>query len=388
MNKANYDELIQRIQALPAYPASLYEGLRRFAVLPAPSGCEKARCAWAGEALAAEGVGTVRIDRAGNLIIPFGSGDGPVSVFMAHSDVVFPDTDCLPWREDETYIYCPGIGDNDVHAAAIAAAAVFLTRQGIRPEKGTLLLVINSGEEGLGNLKGAREIARAYRGRIREMVTFDSVIPTVINRAVGSRRWRIEVSTAGGHSYTAFGNPNAIEKLAALIEKLYRQALPSEGVTTYNVGLIEGGTSVNTIAQNASMLYECRSDNGASLDRMTAQLEALIREEERAGDAVWQLSLIGERPCMGDVDAEAMADLTARAASAVRQWYGEEPSYTAGSTDANVFLAAGIPSVCVGCCRGEGTHTREEKVRKDSLLPGLQLALAMILDSVRRLDEV
>ena len=137
----------------------------------------------------------------------------------------------------------------------------------------------NAGEEGLGNLKGVRKICEDYGGRIKSFCTFDSSLSSIVDRAVGSKRFRVKVRTRGGHSYNDFGNDNAIAGLASLVGKLYKIQVPEGGKTTYNVGMISGGTSVNTIAQEAEMLYEFRSDkrrtwniwNGSSWRCLTVQ---------------------------------------------------------------------------------------------------------------------
>ena len=191
-------------------------------------------------------------------------------------------------------------------------------------------------------------------------------------------RYRITVTTEGGHSFNAFGNPNAIVCLADLIHDLYTVTLPEKGKTTYNVGLISGGTSVNTIAQSAEMLYEFRSDKRESLAYMERFLEDTLKKYRSQGITV-DCALIGNRPCGGSVDPDAQADLCARAAAAERTYYGTEPAFHSGSTDCNIPLSMGIPSVCMGCVQGTGAHTREEAIRIDSLLPGLKAGFAMIL---------
>ena len=161
-----------------------------------------------------------------------------------------------------------------------------------------------------------------------------------------------------------------------LVRELYRVEVPAEGDsrTTYNVGVINGGTSVNTIAQSAELLYEYRSDDPRCLAEMEGIFQAVLAKcSPEAGTL--SAERIGERPCAGQVDEGAMDDLIGRAAAAVREATGREPVFTSGSTDCNIPLAAGIPAVCLGVCAGGGCHTREEWLDPASLADGCRLFL-------------
>ncbi|MDO4477611.1 MAG: M20/M25/M40 family metallo-hydrolase [Lachnospiraceae bacterium] len=364
--------------SLSAYPATADRLLRELAVIPAPTGQETQRIAFCQHFLEENGFSKAFTDAVGNLILPFGDiENGPLDVFAAHADVVFPDMEALPWSEDETFIRCPGIGDNTAHVAALLMTALALKDR--EPQEGGVLIVINVAEEGLGNLKGSRQLMADYGDRMRSFVTLDSIFPEVVTTAVGSCRYRISVKTEGGHSFRDYGKTNAAERLAALIEKLYSEPLPSRGRTTRNVGIIEGGTSVNTIAEDAAMLFEYRSDDREDLAEACRQLEKAA-EALRSEDCAITVTLIGERPCGRETDPVVFDRMKQRAMALVRQYYHEEPFENAGSTDANAALAAGVPALCFGACRGGGVHTREEWIRKDSLLPGLCLAYDLVAE--------
>ena len=356
-----------------------YELLLELAQLPAPSNHEEKRAVFCKEWLEKQGARGVYIDEALNVVYPIGcEGDKPIAVFMAHSDVVFPDTGPLPLKVENGRIYCPGIGDDTADVIALLMAAKFIAQSQLEPKKNGILMVVNSGEEGLGNLKGVRKIMEDYGSRIREFITFDDHDCCGVNRAVGSRRYRVEFDTEGGHSYGAFGNRNAIACLASMIDTLYTVKVPEKGKTTYNVGTISGGTSVNTIAQHAEMLYEFRSDERESLDIMERHFQAAVEFYRAKGIAV-TVTQVGDRPCSGEVDEEKMAELMERASAASVRHYGEPFTYGPGSTDCNIPLSVGIPAVCVGCYFGAGAHTREEYVEIDSLLPGQKVAFDLIL---------
>lgn len=355
------------------------ELLMELARIPAPSNHEQKRAAFCKDWLERQGARGVYIDEALNVVYPVGCTDeNRLAVFMAHSDVVFPDMEPLPLKVEDGKIFCPGVGDDTANVVALLMAAKYIARHGLAPRDRGIVLVVNSGEEGLGNLKGAKRIVAQYGSRIDEFISFDSASCSCVDRAVGSKRYRIEVETEGGHSYGNFGNRNAIACLASVIDTLYAGDVPPIGRTTYNVGTISGGTSVNTIAQHAQMLYEFRSDERRALDIMEERLQSVLADYRSRGIEIRQ-TLVGDRPCGGDVDPEAEAALAAWAARAVERYFGQKVQFRSGSTDCNIPLAAGIPAVCVGCCLGSGAHTRQEYVLLDSLLPGLKVAFELIL---------
>ena len=353
--------------------------LLTLAQIPAPSGQEAKRAEFCKNWLETQGAEGVFIDEALNVIYPIGvTPENPLIVFAAHSDVVFPDTEPLPLKIEDGKIFCPGIGDDTTCAAALLMAAKYIAQNRLQPKNYGILLVINSCEEGLGNLKGTKKLFADYGHRVQEFITFDDHDYRGVNCAVGSRRFRITINTEGGHSYNAFGNRNAIACLASLIDTLYAIEVPLMGKTTYNVGTISGGTSVNTIAQHAEMLYEFRSDCRESLDIMQAHLDAAIEAVREKGLSVTVTS-VGDRPCSGIVDETKMVALMERAAELTRKHFDREITFGSGSTDCNIPLSMGIPAICVGCYEGGGSHTREEYVMIDSLLPGLKFACDMIL---------
>lgn len=353
--------------------------LLELAQIPAPSHHEERRAAFCRDWLEKKGAEGVFIDEALNVIYPVGCReDRPLVVFMAHSDVVFPDTEALPLTVENGRIHCPGVGDDTANVVALLMTAAYIAEHRLEPKEHGVLLVVNSCEEGLGDLKGCRRLMERYGSRIRELVSFDGTCSFCVDRAVGSRRYRIAFDTEGGHSYGSFGNRNAIACMASMIDALYSIKVPEKGRTTYNVGTISGGTSVNTIAQHAEMLYEFRSDEAESLSVMERHLEAAVAFYRAKGITV-TVTQVGDRPCSGPVDQEKMETLRTRAAAAIRRYYGREVRFGAGSTDCNVPLSLGIPAVCFGCYIGAGAHTREEHVEIDSLLPGLKLAFDQVL---------
>ena len=367
------------LEYIESHRQEAFDLLVTLAQIPAPSGQEQLRAKFCLDWLHSQGAKEAYMDEAMNVIVPVGcDGEKPIMAFMAHSDVVFPDTTPLPLHIEDGKLFCPGVGDDTANVVALLMAAKYITEHQLIPQNCGVLLVVNSCEEGLGNLKGCRKIMEDFGSRAQEFVTFDAGVYFVINDAVGSRRYRIEVHTEGGHSYDCFGNRNAIACLAALIQDLYAVVVPPLGKTTYNVGTINGGTSVNTIAQYAQMLYEFRSDKREALQIMEETFRKIIAKHREMGLDITVTS-VGDRPCAGDVDIAAQNRLSSRTAEAVRRCFGHEVNYGVGSTDCNIPLSMGIPSVCIGCADGGGAHTREEFVYIDSLKPGLTLAFDLIL---------
>lgn len=354
--------------------------LKELAAIPAPSNQEQKRAEFIRDWLLRQGASQVEIDPAFNVVVPFGcEGRQDLRVYMAHTDVVFPDTEPLPVREEGGRLYAPGVGDDTANVSALMMCAKFLVTH---PNclKTPVLMVFNSGEEGFGNLKGVRQIMSDYAGRVAEVVSFDMHYTAMVNRAVGSERWLVRAETCGGHSYAAFGNPNAIACLSDFVCQLYRQPVPEipDTKTTYNVGTIQGGTSINTIAQSAEMTYEYRSDDYGCLEEMRRQFLALV-EQNNTPACKLSIELLGQRPCGNVVPQEAQARLLSRCAAAVESVTGKTPKLRAASTDANIPLSLGVPATTFGMYLGDGAHTREEYIEIDSLKPGLRIGLSVIL---------
>lgn len=357
-----------------------FDLLKTIARIPSPSNHEEERARFVKTWLEGKGCTGVYIDDALNVVYPVGDqGDNPLSVFMAHTDVVFPDTTPLPVTVEGGMIKAPGIGDDTANLVALLLCAWYVTENKLRPRNGEgVLFVANAGEEGLGNLKGSRKICATYRTRLSQVISFDGTYKGIVNKAVGSLRMEVTVRTEGGHSYADFGNKNAIAYLARMITTLYQVEVPHTGRTTYNVGLISGGTSVNTIAQEARMAYEFRSDERADLSTMQQRFQTVIQEFRGQGVSV-EVKPLGERPCSGDVDAARLDALVQLARAAIARESGTSPRILPGSTDCNIPLSLGIPSICFGCYLGGGAHTYQEWVEVASLHSGYRIALSAVL---------
>ena len=352
--------------------------LRALCAIPAPSHHEEKRAVFIRDWFDRQGM-HAEIDGALNVRCPIGlDAHEDIVVVMAHTDTVFPDTEPMPMREENGRLYCPGVGDDTANLAALMMLARYLKD---RTPRCGVLFVANSCEEGLGNLKGCKAIMKRFGPRVKAFLSLDGGTGHICCRAVGSSRYRITARTRGGHSFSDFGSRNAIAVLAGLVTDLYQQDVPKRenAHTTYNVGVIEGGTSVNTIAQEAHMLYEYRSDDAQCLDIMERQLEDTLKRHALS-DARMEVELLGLRPCGRGVNLDEQAKLEKRCVEAIAQYTGETPMRVSGSTDCNIPLSLGIPSCCFGVYVGEGEHTREEWVDTASICSGMKAAASVIMD--------
>ncbi len=356
--------------------------LRDLCLLPSPSGFEEKRAEYCKKYLESLGAKNVYIDDALNAVFEYNcDGSNNITVFEAHTDTVFPDTTPLPYDETEDTIYCPGVHDDTANVVGMLMVAKYYLQNNI-PAKDGILFVCNSGEEGLGNLKGTRKIFQEYQGRIKQFVTFDSRLLRIVNSCVGSTRYEVTVTTQGGHSFNNFGNNNAIAEISRLACKIYDLEIPEiEGsVTTYNVGIISGGTSVNTIAQNASMLCEYRSNSEKCMEIMKQRFYDIFNSAQRE-DIKVDVKILGERPCASDsLDISKQMELTRVCAGIIEDVIGEDVSYAPGSTDCNIPLSLGIPAISMGLSTGQKMHTREEFLDKKSIVPGIEIGIRTALE--------
>src|SRR5437588_12165788 len=327
---------------------------QRICEVPAPTGNEQARDQLGGSLWRERGY-TPEIDATGNVYIRRGKREnGPVLMLLAHTDTVFPQTTPISVERDADILRGPGIGDNSVNVAAMISALDVLDELG-KETAADIVAVADVGEEGLGNLLGARTAVERYRQKLGAVIAIDGNLGRITHAAVGSKRWRITVRGPGGHSYGAFGTPSAIHGLGRIIAAIADLQVPQQPKTTYNVGIIEGGTSVNTIAPRATALLDLRSTDIAALNQVADQVRTIV--EQRTGPGLQtEIEVLGERPAGERSQADPLVQLAAEAIT----WLGMEPKYGASSTDANIPISLDIPAVCIGITQVERSHTLEE----------------------------
>ena len=359
--------------------------VRDLCKIPAPSFDEGKRAEFCKAWLESVGATGVYLDEVNNVIFPIGcEGSNEITVIAAHTDTVFPDTEPYPeYREDDDNIYCPGAEDDSSGVAVLLMTAKYFIDNNIVPEKG-IMFVCNVCEEGLGNLVGTRQLMRDYAGRIKRFITYDECIGYIITDSVGSHRYEVEVKTEGGHSFSKFGNKNAIHALSQIVCKIYEIVPPKKdgSRSTYNVGSIEGGTSVNTIAQSAKMLCEYRSDDRECLDILRQEFERVF-EEAKSDEVEVIVNKIGDRPCKGEVDPALEKEMIDAYSAAVKEFTGKEALPELASTDANVPLSLNIPAACIGVFMGQGAHTRGEFTNKAALTDGVKISIRTVTELVK-----
>ena len=354
--------------------------LRELGRIPAPTRDEGKRAEFVRDWLIRQGAENVRIDSMKNVIWEAGTGDHEdVIIWAAHMDVVQPDTEAYPMSEEGRTLKAPGIGDDTANLVNLLMGAKYLIEN--RPSLDTgFVICANSCEEGLGNLDGSKELMRQYEGRVKAFYSFDCYMGQCIDRAVGSHRYRITINVQGGHSWSNFGRLSAIKLMADLIEELYGIPLPEDAPgdkTTFNVGVIQGGTTVNSIPQRAEILYEYRSTSEESLSYMKGEMERVIDGFRDRCDV--EVELLGVRPGNGDLDQEKLRSFTETSEDVIGMYFHEPVWHGAASTDSNVALSKGIVANTIGTVTGGLAHTRDEWVDLDSLMTGMKIVLHLMM---------
>ena len=361
-----------RLQQLAAASVgSVCDWAEKICLIPAPSYEERERAEFVAAAFDLVGL-TAEIDDMGNVITRRkGTGTAKSLMFAAHTDTVFPRGTEIKVTRTDTEMFGPAIGDNSLGVAGLLGLVGVLDEAGIETP-GDLLLIANVGEEGLGNLRGIREMVDRFEGELGAVIAVEGHnVGRVTHAAVGSKRIRATVYGPGGHSWGAFGQPSAIHELGKIIAKISALKVPDDPKTTFNVGIIEGGVSVNTIAPKASAIIDMRSVDPASLDRLASQVEEIISSTK--GDQIrTEIEVLGERPA-GRVDPSTKL---VRVAGDILRELGLEPELNASSTDANIAISRGIPAICVGLTQGGGAHRIEESIEIAPIKQGIaQLAM-------------
>lgn len=342
--------------------------------IPAPTGDESERAHFVADLLKGRGY-EPEVDDLSNVYALRGDATRPSVMLLAHTDTVFPRTTPLDVTRTGNELHGPGIGDNCLGVAAMLSAIDVLDDLGISTQA-PLRIVANVGEEGLGNLRGAWRAVESYRDSTSVVVAIEGHnLGRITNVAVGSKRWRVTVRGPGGHSWGAFGEPSAIHGLGRIIAGIAEIRVPSEPRTSFNVGMIEGGTSINTIAPVASAMIDMRSVDEHALDVLAAEVKAIV--DSRAGDGLSvDVEVLGERPAGStSVDHPAI-----EAAVRTLHWLGFDPLFDASSTDANVPISLGIPAFCVGMSSGDRVHTIDESIQVEPIAFGLAQLARLCID--------
>ena len=351
--------------------------------IPAPTFDEADRAAFVEKYFSNLGLQDVRQDRIHNVYARFRGTNSELStplIVSAHSDTVFPiETDLSITRNG--HLLCgPGIGDNATGVAGIMTLAKTLRTLDLVP-KSDIWFIVNVGEEGLGNLSGMRAVVKKFGRQARYIVVEGGSYGQIIHEAIGVCRFRIGITTKGGHSWGSFGQPSAIHEIGHLIADISRLSVPISPKTTYNIGVIEGGTTVNSIASSASFLLDLRSEETAVLEELVSQVKAIVesrrakaKQEDR--DVAFHMEQVGSRPA-GQIHHED--PLVFLAEKALHQVGWPHVMNIAGSTDANIPLSQNIPCVCVGLTTSGNSHRLDEYIDLTHLQAGMQQLILLAL---------
>lgn len=393
-----FDEEVRRLAQHPAVQRAMQlveetdaltmADLVELTQIPAPPFAEEARGARFREKLLELGVDSVWVDEVGNVIgLRRGIRGGHTVAIAGHLDTVFPEgTDVTVQQRGDT-LYAPGISDDTRGVAAVLALARALRDAGVRTD-GDILFIGNVGEEGQGDLRGMKHLFREGGPRIDSFISIDgSGHVGITHQGLGSHRYRVVFRGPGGHSWGAFGLANPAHALGRAIRNfdVVADSLTRSGPrTSYNVGVLSGGTSVNSIPFEVTMDVDMRSESPASLDRIDAALHAAVAaavEEENAqlrrGEPVTaEMVLIGDRPSGETDEAEAIVGR----AVAISRMLGIEPRLGRGSTDSNIPISLGIPAITIGGggVGGDAHSLHEYFLNQDGPL-GIKRALLILL---------
>lgn len=387
----NSPELQRAFEFIDSQLEKITEEQIRICSIPAPPFGEKQRAEYLARKFRELGLANARVDAEGNCVaLREGRWASPLLAVSAHLDTVFPAGTDVAVRRVGSKLLAPGISDDGCGLVALLALAETLEKTEIATE-GSLLFAGTVGEEGEGNLRGVRYLLTGgeWADRIDGFVSFDGAeTDRITNGALGSRRYRVIFRGIGGHSWGDFGVPNPVHALGRAISKLASYPAPKEPRTTFNVGRVEGGSSINAIPREAAMDVDLRSVSADELLKLDAFFRRAVREaadDENAGrrngerPLELKVDLIGERPS-GETPADAtIVRLACEATEAV----GSMPRLNRASTDSNLPISLGIPAITLGAGGTSGnSHALDEWYDPRGRDAGLQRALLVILGMV------
>ncbi|ANY83250.1 peptidase M20 (plasmid) [Microvirga ossetica] len=390
MDHASYKEAVKFIDG--DYDRVIAEGIK-LTEIPAPPFKEEKRAAAYAQMFKDVGLTDVEIDPEGNVLgIRKGTaGDGKFVAITAHLDTVFPEGTDVTVKREGTKLYAPGIAD-DTLSLAINLGYIRALNAAKIQTKEDILFVGTVGEEGLGDLRGVRYLFTKgkYKDKIKTFFTVEGGgITSVTNGGIGSKRYRVTYKGPGGHSYSAFGLVNPAFALGEAVSLFSRSFVPAKPKTTFNVGVITGGTSVNSIPFEVSMEVDMRSESDAELKRIEERLLTIVQQaadtenfarSTKEGKITVKAELIGDRPSGSTAETQPIFQFTKAALEA----NGYKPNYSWGSTDANMPMSLGIPALSIGAKgpdKNGRSHSLDEwaDVEKDPFVKGMNTALIPLL---------
>ena len=379
-------KVVKTLEDIKADDDTAFAEQKRITEIPAPPYKEKVRAEYFLKRMQELGFKEASIDSEGNVIaLRKGSGGGrPKLVVSAHLDTVFAEGTDVTVKEKDGVILAPGIGDDSRGLAALLSLIKCVNANELATV-GDVMFVGTVGEEELGNLRGVKALFRDHSD-IDGFISIDGLgITRVVNQATGSHRYEMVFKGPGGHSFQEFGLPSAIHAMGRAIAKISDLQTPSDPKTTFTVGTVTGGTSVNAIAAEARMKVDMRSDSTEELLKLEARLLDLVKQAVAEENARWnsdkmtvEIKLIGDRPA-GIVPIDSpIVQATQRAVTVITR--APRVTFAGSSTDSNLAMSQGIPAVTIGG-GGEGGnwHSRNEWYKPVNAFYGPQHALLTML---------
>jgi acetylornithine deacetylase/succinyl-diaminopimelate desuccinylase-like protein len=378
------------LDAAKANEAQTIEDQIRFCEIPAPSFKEEARGKELQRVFQQLGLQNVRVDKVGNVLGHYpGAAARPHFVIAAHLDTVFPEGTDVKVKREGNVLRGPGIGD-DCRGLAVLVSIVREMKRANVQTPGSITFVANVGEEGLGDLRGVKELFNVtLKDQIDRFVSIDGTGVHVTNTAVGSHRYRVTFKGPGGHSFGAFGMANPMGAMGRAIAKIQEIQVPRQPKTTFNVGRIGGGTSVNSIPFEGWMELDMRSSDPASLAAVDASIQkaidaAVVEENARwgkAGTITVVKELVGDRPAGSTPESAAIV----KNGIAVATVLGFNANLGEGSTDSNLPMSLKIPAITIGGGgRGRDAHALTESYDTNDSWMGTQYALLLTVTLAQR----
>ena len=392
---------ITRLRDMEAYQEALrrldeeydrfVEELVQLTEIPAPPFGEEVRASTYMAMLRDAGLTNVEMDQIGNVMgLRRGTGEAPLLAVAAHLDTVFPEGTEVEVRREGNRLRAPGIGDDTAGLATLLAVARVLNETDLETES-DLLFIGNVGEEGAGDLRGVKHLFRdgKYKDQIGGFISVESGgQSTITTGALGSLRYRVTFKGPGGHSYGAFGLVSPAYAMGNAIHKVSAISVPEIPKTTFNIGIVEGGTSVNSIPFETSMVVDMRSESRDELEKLVETFLDLVHEaveEENAtrsileGQIELEMTLVGDRPSGQTSESANIVKFAVAAFEA----FGIRPTFRISSTDSNVPISLGIPAITIGRGGlGGRSHSLDEwvDIEREPTVRGIQVVLTTILD--------
>lgn len=361
-------------RALNASVAAIIDEAVAIQQIPAPTFAERPRADYVQSQFGACGLSDVTQDSLYNVYgrLPGRDAALPALCIAAHTDTVFAAHTDLKIQRSNSRIIGPGIGDNSLGVAALLGAMRLLAKV---PRAADIWFVANTREEGLGDLGGIRAAVAALRPWLGSFIILEGLaFGQVYTAGICVRRLRISAHTAGGHSWLHYGQPSAVHALVRFAARLTDLTPPTSPRTTYNIGLIEGGQSVNSIATDANLTLDMRSEAAAPLATLEAEVRRLLDANAVPG-VEFRVEVVGDRPAGSILTTHPLARAAAEALEATKT----TPAFHSGSTDANYPLAVGLPAVTIGITTGGNAHRLDEFIDLPPVARGMWQLLLLAL---------